>query len=73
MKAALIATFLLAVSSVFAQSREVEPYTLHPIIPGVIHIEDANHQIDANLMQIFGGHYLSPCNNALHNKRGIAD
>ena len=33
---------LLSSASAFAQSREVGPYTLHPIIEGVIRIEDAN-------------------------------
>ncbi|MDQ8203481.1 MBL fold metallo-hydrolase [Pelagicoccus sp. SDUM812003] len=43
MKTIIIATVLFVVSGVFAQSREVGPYTLHPIAPGVIRVEDANH------------------------------
>ncbi|HUG10646.1 MAG TPA: MBL fold metallo-hydrolase [Opitutaceae bacterium] len=30
-------------ATAMAQTREVGPYTLHPIIPGVTRIEDANH------------------------------
>lgn len=33
---------LLIVATSFAQTRERGPYTLHPIIPGVIRLEDAN-------------------------------
>ncbi|HWA87093.1 MAG TPA: MBL fold metallo-hydrolase [Opitutus sp.] len=39
--ALLFALFLAA--AVSARPREVGPYTLHPIIPGVTRIEDANH------------------------------
>jgi glyoxylase-like metal-dependent hydrolase (beta-lactamase superfamily II) len=36
-------TFLLLLAtSALAQPREVGPYTVHPIIPGVVRIEDAN-------------------------------
>lgn len=38
--ALLLALLLPAV--VVAQTREIGPYTLHPVIPGVIRIEDAN-------------------------------
>jgi len=41
-------SFLSAVV-VAAQSREVGPYTLHPIIPGVTRIEDANHTNPAGI------------------------
>ncbi len=40
---------LLSASLGFAQSREVGPYTLHPIIPGVIRIEDANQNNPAGI------------------------
>jgi glyoxylase-like metal-dependent hydrolase (beta-lactamase superfamily II) len=33
----------LAVASCFAQTREKGPYTVYPIIPGVLRIEDSNH------------------------------
>lgn len=33
---------LLFAVTAFAQTREVGPYTVHPIIPGVVRIEDAN-------------------------------
>jgi glyoxylase-like metal-dependent hydrolase (beta-lactamase superfamily II) len=33
---------LLLVTTCLAQTRELGPYTLHPIIPGVVRIEDAN-------------------------------
>lgn len=38
----LLALPLLLAVNIFAQSREIGPYTLHPIIPGVTRIEDAN-------------------------------
>jgi glyoxylase-like metal-dependent hydrolase (beta-lactamase superfamily II) len=41
--------FLLLATLAFAQTREKGPYTLHPIIPGVIRIEDANHTNPAGL------------------------
>ncbi|MCR6655610.1 MAG: MBL fold metallo-hydrolase [Opitutus sp.] len=44
---ALLASLSAVVAA--AQSREVGPYTLHPIIPGVIRIEDANHTNPAGL------------------------
>ncbi len=34
---------LLVAASTFGQTREKGPYTLYPIIPGVIRIEDSNH------------------------------
>ena len=34
---------LLVVASCFAQTREKGPYTVYPIIPGVLRIEDSNH------------------------------
>lgn len=40
--------FLFA-TVVFAQPREVGPYTVHPIIPGVVRIEDANRTNPAGL------------------------
>lgn len=43
MKKTVFALFLLLTSFAHAQIREVGPYTLHPIIPGVSRIEDANH------------------------------
>lgn len=43
MKKTIFGLFLLLASFVQAQTREVGPYTLHPIIPGVIRVEDANH------------------------------
>ena len=47
----LFVLLLAVVSSVSAsaQSREVGPYTLHPIIPGVIRVEDANQSNPAGL------------------------
>ena len=42
MKKTALTLCLLLASFVHAQTREVGPYTLHPIIPGVIRIEDAN-------------------------------
>lgn len=44
---ALLASLSAVVAA--ARSREVGPYTLHPIIPGVIRIEDANHTNPAGL------------------------
>ncbi len=41
--------FLLLAATCFAQSREVGPYTVHPIIPGVVRIEDANHSNPAGV------------------------
>ncbi len=49
MKKTTIVLFLLLASMAFGQTREVGPYTLHPIIPGVIRIEDANHTNPAGL------------------------
>ncbi len=40
---ALLTSGLLLAAAAWAQPREVGPYTLHPIIPGVTRIEDANH------------------------------
>ena len=40
---------LLSAILAAAQSREVGPYTLHPIIPGVIRIEDANRSNPAGI------------------------
>lgn len=40
---------LLSSAFGFPQSREVGPYTLHPIIPGVIRIEDANQNNPAGI------------------------
>jgi glyoxylase-like metal-dependent hydrolase (beta-lactamase superfamily II) len=40
---ALVLALLLA-PAVFAQTREVGPYTVHPVIPGVLRIEDANQR-----------------------------
>ena len=43
MRSFLVLLFaLLSAAFAMAQSREVGPYTLHPIIPGVLRIEDAN-------------------------------
>lgn len=42
MKLPAPALFLLLATTAFAQTREVGPYTVHPIIPGVVRIEDAN-------------------------------
>lgn len=44
MKRGIIAILSLVLAAAgLAKAREVGPYTLHPIIPGVIRIEDANH------------------------------
>jgi glyoxylase-like metal-dependent hydrolase (beta-lactamase superfamily II) len=40
---------LLLAATAFAQTREKGPYTLHPIIPGVIRIEDANQSNPAGI------------------------
>lgn len=45
----IVALFLLLAVSGLAQPREVGPYTLHPIIPGVTRIEDANRSNPAGL------------------------
>lgn len=45
----LPALFLLLGSVALAQSREVGPYTVHPIIPGVVRIEDANRSNPAGI------------------------
>lgn len=42
MRSFLVLLLLLATATTFAQTREKGPYTLYPIIPGVIRIEDAN-------------------------------
>lgn len=42
MKKRALALFLLLVTAALAQIREVGPYTLYPIIPGVTRIEDSN-------------------------------
>jgi glyoxylase-like metal-dependent hydrolase (beta-lactamase superfamily II) len=50
MKAFLVLLFALLPALVAAApSREVGPYTLHPIIPGVTRIEDANHTNPAGI------------------------
>lgn len=41
--------FLLLAATCFAQTREVGPYTVHPIIPGVVRIEDANRSNPAGV------------------------
>ena len=42
---------LLLAATALAQTREVGPYTLHPIIPGVIRIEDANRSNPAGIQR----------------------
>jgi len=42
MKNHVVALFVLIASALLGQTRVVGPYTLHPIIPGVIRVEDAN-------------------------------
>lgn len=42
---------LLLAATCFAQTREIGPYTLHPIIPGVIRIEDANRSNPAGIQR----------------------
>ena len=42
---------LLLAATALAQNREVGPYTLHPIIPGVIRIEDANRSNPAGIQR----------------------
>ena len=43
------ALLLLFATVAFAQPREIGPYTVHPIIPGVMRIEDANRTNPAGL------------------------
>jgi glyoxylase-like metal-dependent hydrolase (beta-lactamase superfamily II) len=49
MKKAALALFLLLCPVLPAQTRVVGPYTLHPIIPGVTRIEDANRSNPAGI------------------------
>lgn len=49
MKFPAFACLLLLATSALAQPREVGPYTLHPVIPGVTRIEDANHTNPAGI------------------------
>lgn len=49
MKKTATAFFLLLTSMAFCQTREVGPYTVHPISPGVLRIEDANHMNPSGL------------------------
>jgi glyoxylase-like metal-dependent hydrolase (beta-lactamase superfamily II) len=41
--------FLLLATAAFAESRELGPYTVHPLIPGVVRIEDANRSNPAGI------------------------
>lgn len=41
--------FLLIAAAALAQTREVGPYTVHPIIPGVTRIEDSNRSNTAGI------------------------
>lgn len=43
--------FLLLAATGLAQPREVGPYTVHPIIPGVMRIEDANRRNPAGIQR----------------------
>ncbi|MEJ1972140.1 MAG: MBL fold metallo-hydrolase [Lacunisphaera sp.] len=49
MKFFATALLLLLATTVLAQSRETGPYTVHPIIPGVTRIEDANRSNPAGI------------------------
>lgn len=51
MKSPALACFLtlLLATAAFAQTREVGPYTVHPVIPGVMRIEDANRSNPAGI------------------------
>ena len=49
MKTPAFALFLLLATAALAQTREVGPYTLHPIIPGVTRIEDSNRSNAAGI------------------------
>jgi glyoxylase-like metal-dependent hydrolase (beta-lactamase superfamily II) len=49
MKKRALALCLLLATAAVAQTREVGPYTLHPIIPGVTRIEDANRSNPAGI------------------------
>jgi len=46
---------LLLAATAFAQVRETGPYTVHPIIPGVVRIEDANRSNPAGIQLDAGG------------------
>jgi glyoxylase-like metal-dependent hydrolase (beta-lactamase superfamily II) len=46
-----IVALLLFTSAAFAQTRELGPYTVHPIIPGVMRIEDANRSNPAGIQR----------------------
>jgi glyoxylase-like metal-dependent hydrolase (beta-lactamase superfamily II) len=49
MKLPVTALVLLLATTALAQTREKGPYTLHPIIPGVMRIEDSNRSNPAGL------------------------
>lgn len=49
MKLSFLPLFLLLATAAFAQAREQGPYTIHPVIPGVIRIEDANRSNPAGI------------------------
>lgn len=49
MKLHPVVAFLLLTAACFAQTREKGPYTIHPIIPGVMRIEDANQANPAGI------------------------